>query len=502
MRTWDLALPVLRTDDTPLFLQIARGVAEAIRTGRLRPGEPVPGTRTLAASLGVHRNTVLAAVRELQAEGWLTTSPARGTFVSEALPERRARAFATADSARDPARVGYALRPAPVPWPDIAVPPGATLLVGGKPDLSLVPAAALGRAYRRALKRHGPAILGYGDPRGHMRLRESLATMLAATRGLEVGPAQVIVTRGSQMAEFLVGRALLSRGDVVAVESLGYAPAWEALRASGARLVPVPVDREGLDIAALERLTERETVRAVYLTPHHQYPTTVSLSAGRRLALLALAQRRRMVVIEDDYDHEFHYEGRPILPVASADRAGVVVYLGTLSKVLAPGIRTGYVVAPAPVVERIAAHRAFVDISGDPVVEAALAELFEDGEVQRHVRRARRVYHARRDALVTALREQFGARVTFEVPTGGIAIWCRLEGVDIEPWARACTAAGVRFQTARPFTFEGDPPPCVRLGFAPVTEAKIRAAVRTMAELAKAHPLRATRPRSRAQQRA
>ena len=496
MRTWDLVLPVARHDRVPLFLQIARAVADAVRAGRLRPGQPVPGTRALARSLGVHRNTVLAAVRELQAEGWLTTAPARGTFVSEALPERRARAFAGDAGRRDPARVGFTLRPAPTPWSESRPATAAVQLVGGKPDLSLMPAAALGRAYRRALKRHGPAILGYGDPRGHARLRTALATMLAATRGIEVGPEQVLVSRGSQMAEFLIAKALLGPGDVVAVEALGYAPAWEALRSSGARLVPVTVDRDGLDLDALDQLTRRETVRAVYLTPHHQYPTTVTLSAGRRLALLALAQRRRLLVIEDDYDHEFHYEGRPILPLASADRAGVVVYLGTLSKVMAPAIRTGYVVAPEPVIERIAAHRGFVDISGDPVVEAALAELFEDGEVQRHVRRARRIYQARRDALVGALREAFGARARFDVPTGGIAIWCRLDGLDVEPWARACEARGVRFHTARPFTFEGPPPPCVRLGFAAVAEPGIRAAVRTMAEVAAGYSTR-TRRRTR-----
>ncbi|HET7225839.1 MAG TPA: PLP-dependent aminotransferase family protein [Candidatus Eisenbacteria bacterium] len=487
MRTWDLALPVAREGGEPLFLQISRAVAEAIRAGRLRPGEPVPGTRTLAHTLGVHRNTVLAAVRELVAEGWLVTSPARGTFVSQALPERRPRPFAEPPPARSARRVGFALKPAPSPWGETQFPPGAAVLVGGRPDLTMVPAASLGRAYRRALKRHGANLLGYGNARGHERLRAAVAGMLATTRGLDVTAAQVVITRGSQMASFLAARALLSPGDVVAVEALGYPPAWEAMRASGARLVPVPVDVDGMNVAALAALMRTEPVRAVYLTPHHQFPTTVSLSPGRRLELLTLAQAKRVLVIEDDYDHEFHYEGRPILPLASADRAGVVVYLGTLSKVLAPAVRTGYIVAPEPVIDRLAAHRAFVDISGDPVVEAALAELFEDGEVQRHVRRARRVYQSRRDALVQALRDELGAHAHFEVPTGGMALWCRLEGIDVEPWVAACAAAGVRFQAGRMFAFDGRPRPCVRLGFAAVNETQIRAAVRTMAALAKEH---------------
>lgn len=497
MRTWDLTLPVAREGGEPLFLQISRAVAEAIRAGRLRPGEPVPGTRTLAQHLGVHRNTVLAAVRELVAEGWLVTSPARGTFVSQALPEPKPRAFAEPPRPRSAHRVGYALRPAPAPWGETHFAPNAAVLVGGRPDLTLVPSASLGRAYRRALRRHGPAVLGYGHAAGHERLRAEVAAMLAATRGLDVTASQVVITRGSQMATFLVARALLSPGDLVAIESLGYPPAWEALRGSGARLAPVPVDREGLNVAALAELAKKEPVRAVYLTPHHQFPTTVSLSPGRRLELLALAEQRHMIVIEDDYDHEFHYEGRPILPLASADRAGVVVYLGTLSKVLAPAVRTGYIVAPEPVVERLAAHRAFVDISGDPIVEAALAELFEDGEVQRHVRRARRVYQSRRDALVAALHDELGAHARFEVPTGGMALWCRLEGIDVEPWTAACAAGGVRFQEARKFAFDGRGRPAVRLGFAAVSEARIRTAVRTMAALAKEHRLPKATQRTR-----
>src|SRR5262249_15917197 len=154
----------------------------------------------------------------------------------------------------------------------------------------------------------------------------------------------------------LAARALLRPGDVVAVEELGYRPAWEALRNAGAELVPVPIDEHGLRVDALPR-----RLRAVYVTPHHQYPTTGILSAACRIELLALAERQGFAIFEDDYDHEFHYEGRPVLPLASADCAGSVVYLGTLSKVLAPGLRIGYVVAPRPVLDRIAAHRLYVD---------------------------------------------------------------------------------------------------------------------------------------------
>src|SRR5713101_3900910 len=221
--------------------------------------------------------------------------------------------------------------------------------------------------------------------------------MLCATRGLAATADSLVVTRGSQMAFDLAARALLSPGDAVAVEELGYSAVWASLTLAGARLIPVPVDAEGVRVDALEKLASRETLRAIYLTPHHQYPTMAVLSPARRLQLLELARRNRFAILEDDYDNEFHYQGRPVLPLASADQAGVVVYIGTLSKILAPGLRVGYVVAPLPLMGRIAAIRSLLDIQGDLATEAAVAQLIEDGELQRHVARVRRDYARRRD---------------------------------------------------------------------------------------------------------
>jgi Aminotransferase class I and II len=198
------------------------------------------------------------------------------------------------------------------------------------------------------------------DPAGVSRLRYALATMLSATRGLAVEPNSIIVTRGSQMALALIARALLRPGDAVAVENPGCRRAWEAFRASGAEVIPVPVDEHGIDVKAIERLLARQPIRALYVTPHHQFPTTATLTGPRRTALLQLAVRERFAVIEDDYDHEFHYSGRPVLQVASADAEGVVVYIGTFSKVLAPGLRLGFVAAAPNLIERLVAHRSFV----------------------------------------------------------------------------------------------------------------------------------------------
>ncbi len=221
---------------------------------------------------------------------------------------------------------------------------------------------------------------------------------------------------------------------------------------------------------------------AVYVTPHHQYPTTAVLSAGRRLALLELARAKRIAVIEDDYDHEFHHEGRPVLPLASADPAGVVVDLGALSKILAPGLRLGFVVASARLLEKLAAIRTFIDRQGDHSLERAVAELLEDGEVQRHARRPPRAYLARRDALTAALGQHLGDALTFEPPAGGMAIWARAApGIDVD--ARATRALGrkVAFSTAKRFAFDDRKRGFVRLGLASLDEKELREAVRRLA---------------------
>lgn len=464
-------------------MRIAQAITDDIRRGRLPAGARLPGSRELAASLAVHRNTVVAAYDELQAEGWIETSPARGTFVSKSMPDVPPRAFSPRAPQRRgmPPHAGFALSPmdaAPDPFP---ARPGLLLMPGGIPDVRLVPIAALARAYRHALRRDAAAVLAYAAPGGHPRLRQALAAMLRATRGLAADAEDIVVTRGSQMALDLVARSLCAPGDVVAVEAIGYRPGWEAFRRHGARLEPIPVDREGLDVRVLEERIRRTRVRAVYLTPHHHYPTTVALSASRRLSLLALAQRCRIALVEDDYDHEFHYEGRPVLPLASADTAGVVVYVGTLAKILAPGLRLGYVVASRDVLERVVAQRFFSDRQGDHAVECAVARLLEDGEVQRHARRARRIYQARRDFLVEAFRRQLDGALEVSPPSGGMALWTRVQrGIDVGAWAARALAKDVLFMPGQRFTFDGGRIPFARFGFAALTERELGEAVRRL----------------------
>lgn len=492
MSSWTVAIDLAAADTGPTFLRIARAISEDIRRGRLRAGDSLPGSRTLATSLGVHRNTVLAAYRELGAEGWIATAEARGTFVSPQIPDVSPRRFsAQAAVAREisprvgfdlgPQRVAALPPPAPLAVPLLSSLEGPMSLGGGIPDVRLVPSAELARAMRRVLARRAVEVLSYGDPAGPASLRTALARMVAATRGVAARAENVLVTRGSQMGIDLAARALVSPGDVVAVEALGYRPAWEALRAAGAKLVSLPVDTHGIDTAALEQLCAEQRVRGVYVTPHHQFPTTVTLAPARRLRLLEIARERRLFVLEDDYDHEFHYEGRPVLPLASADVHGVVVYLGTLSKVLAPGMRIGFVVAPEPLVARLAAIRRVVDRQGDHLLENAVADLLEEGEIQRHIRRAKRVYAERRERLASLLLARFSSVLSFRLPSGGTAIWTRVASdVPVDAWAARAEELGLVIQPARQFAFDGKTRPFLRLGFAQHDEREVREAIRRL----------------------
>ena len=418
------------------------------------------------------------------AEGWIETTPGRGTFVARTIPDDPGRRSSRRLGVRAhvPARVAFAVPEPPVAYRPSILPRGTLDLSNGAPDVRLVPARSIGRAYRRALALGGADLLAYGDPEGHPALRSALASMLANTRGLSVAAEDVLVTRGSQMALTLTARALVRPGDVVAVEELGYRPAWEAFRAAGATVVPVAIDGDGIDVGALQRLASRTALRAVYVTPHHQYPTTVTLKAARRLALLALARAGGIAIIEDDYDHEFHYDGRPVLPLASTDHAGLVVYIGTLSKILAPGLRIGYIVAPPAVLRAVGAIRSLLDIQGDFATEAAIATLIEDGELQRHVARVRRVYANRREILANSLRRTFGEGVELTVPGGGMALWVHVRmPVDVDVWAQRGVGRGVSFYTGRRYAFDGQPRPFARFSFAWLNERELPEAVKRMA---------------------
>jgi GntR family transcriptional regulator / MocR family aminotransferase len=327
------------------------------------------------------------------------------------------------------------------------------------------------------LARQGDKLLSYGHPAGQLSLRRALAQFLFEKRGLKFGTDEIAVTRGSQMALALTARTLLAAGETVAVETLGYRPAWDALRAQGATLRAVPVDEKGMRVSSLEQMAQRHRIRAVYLTPHHQYPTTAPLALERRLHLIDLARKHRFVILEDDYDYEFQFEGRPTPPLATRAPENVV-YLGTLSKVLAPGLRQGFVVGPASFIERLVGFRALWDRQGDAPMEAAIAEYLEEGEFARHLRKMRTEYWKRRDALCELILKHLHPWVSCDKPTGGIALWVHFQAdLDVDSLLQRCQTQGIHWHLGEHYHFSGRPLKSSRWCFTRHTVAELTRAI-------------------------
>ncbi len=468
-----LALEVSARDREPIFLALARSIIGEIERGRLKPGSPLPGTRSLAQTLKLNRNTVDAAYHELTMQGWLAAEPSRGTFVAHDLPD-----VSSPDKKNNAAH-----KQIPV---NSNKPLIALKFSDGAPDARLLPTTAFAQAFRRALNSanftYGSS---YSDPSGSRSLRETLSSYLNVERGLVATENDIMITRGSQMALFLAAKAITMPGTKIAVERTGYPLAWSAFRAAGAEILGIPVDEGGLDVDALEEHAKRDPwLKAVYLTPHHQYPTTVTLGAARRLRLFDIARRYGLVIIEDDYDNEYRYDGRPVLPlIARTSKDQPVIYLGSLSKVLTPGIRVGYAVAPADILQRMIRHREAIDRQGDLPLELALSDLLADGTIKRHARKARRIYHARRDFLAEQLQNVLGHDGQFTLPAGGLAIWFRLNhGLDAQQWAENAARCGLSVLPGAHFELDKSKAPAAfRLGFASLTEAEIARAVQILA---------------------
>lgn len=468
----------------PLYVALSQEIITLIRAGALVPGQRLPSTRALATQLGLNRNTVVLAYDELSAQGWLEQRRGSGAYVCAALELSVQRA----NTPRQAAGAGFELSALPsglerLVYERAEQPPKALRMGGGEPDPRLMPGELLARAYREVLRVRPQEVLSYGEPLGYEGLRRLLIENLRQRRGISAGLDELMLTQGSQQGLSLLAQALIKPGDVVAVEALGYQPAFGVLRAHGARLIGLEVDEQGAQVERLEALHAQHKLRAVYLTPHHQYPTTVTLSAARRLMLLRWAAAHRVAIIEDDYDHEFHFEGQPVAALKSADAHGVVCYVGTFSKVLAPGLRKGYVVAPAPVIARLAQLRLLADRQGDRVTEAALASLMEEGALERHIRKVQRVYAQRREALLRSLHRRFGALLSSQQPRGGMALWVRVEDarVDVPAWTRRAAGLGVWVSPGAWFALDGSPEQAatqaLRIGFATCDIAQLELGV-------------------------
>ena len=431
-------LPLDRDARTPLHQQIYDGVRRAILGGSLRSGQRVPSTRTLAVELRVSRLPVLMAYEQLLHEGYLDGRVGSGTFVSTALPDDAFRSMPL--PGRPAPSVGARRRPAATPRKQDDT--GLRAFSICVPALDRFPRATWSRLVARHAHAMTPALMAYGNPAGLGALRTSIAEHLRTARAVRCESEQVIVVAGSQAALRLCATVLLGRGDGVAIEDPGYLGAREALGTSGAELVPVPVDNEGIDVSALATLGKR--VRAAYVTPSHQYPLGGSMSATRRLALLDWAERRGAWIIEDDYDSEYRYVSRPLGALQGMDRLGRVVYVGTFSKVLYPSLRVGYLVVPPALVKQFTDARHALDVFSPTLYQAALVDFLREGHFARHLRRMRTIYSSRREALLAGLARHCEGRLTVHNADAGLHVATLLPaGVDDVAVVKQMAARGL-----------------------------------------------------------
>jgi GntR family transcriptional regulator/MocR family aminotransferase len=496
----------------PMYRQVYEGLRGAILSGRLARGARLPSSRALAADLGVARNTVLQAFDQLRSEGYLQGRRGGGTRAREVIPDAlvtvpgtatRSRTSATSRASRTSLSASRATSTVPPERPRLSergrtlVTSGATLIRAAGPHVPFELGVPAHDAFPRRLWgqltgrrwRRGDVDLGELEPAGEASLREAIAEYLATARGVRCTADQVFVLNGAQQALHLVAQLLLDPGDRVWIEEPGYVGARVAFEAAGARLVPVPVDDDGLDVAAGVRLAR--DARLAYVTPSHQFPLGVVMSASRRLQLLAWARANGAWIIEDDYDSEFRYTGRPLpcMQGLEADRSdgspSRVLYVGTFSKTLVSGLRIGYMVVPDALIDAFRAARSTVDRHTPTIYQQVLADFIGEGHYFRHIRHVRNLCGERQAALVDAAATRLDGLLRIHADPAGLHLLGRLApGIRDTDAQRAAMARGIRSWALSGF-YLGEQPreQAMVLGYGGFDAADIRESVAALGKV-------------------
>ncbi len=469
----------------PLFRQIYAELRGAIAARTLAPGARLPSTRELAARLGVSRASAVAAYEQLAAEGWIEGRTGSGAYVSADLPAP----FAAAEAPAPDAPMRYAPDPErPFAQLKAAGESGEPPFIGGLALMDARSQDVWRRLTHRSVRRLSPVHFGYTDPRGLPELRQALADYLRGARGLKCAPEQVLVTSGTQHAVDLASRLLLAPGDEVWVEDPSYPMTFKTLAAAGLRTIPVPVDEQGLVVAEGVRRAPR--ARAVVVTPSHQYPTGAVLSMGRRAELLAWAREADAWIVEDDYDSELRFRGRPLAALQGLDEAGRVIYVGTLNKSLFPGLRIGCLVAPWSLLGRFVDARHIADRQPPTLTQTVVSGFIAEGHLAAHFRRLRQLYRRNQDAVIEALApavEAAGGRIPLPDQGNHLVAWLP-DGFDDVALERAARAEGVVSRALSRLYLEAPPRPGLMLGFTGFRPEQLRAPAQRLAELVAASP--------------
>jgi len=473
----------------PLARQIQLHLERLIGQGLLGPGVKLPATRELARELRVNRATVAAAYEELVAAGWARAHVGQGTFVAEQVPERVAapaapaprvewagllskRAQVIGADARRRQAYSQMTRPAP----------GVISFAGGMPDSALFPTDGFRRVLNAVIREEGRELLQYYPAAGYAPLRQYLASYLLRF-GVEARPEEILIVNGSQQGFDLVARTLLDPGDFVAIEQPSYPRAMQVFRSFGAELSPVPTGEGGLLLPHLERLLDRQAPKLLYCQPSAHNPTGLTMPLGARQRLLEIAVRHRLPIVEDGFDGALFYGERPPSPLKAADATGQVIYIGTFSKILFPGLRLGWIVAAPELIERLEMAKQLADIHTSPLIQAAVYHFCQRRLLERHQMRVLREYGRRRNALLAALKALMPAGVSWTEPQGGFSLLVTLpEGQDAAALLPRALARGVAFTPGDAFFVDGGGERALRLSFSSVPHGRIEDGVRRLAE--------------------
>ncbi len=471
------------SDQAPLHLQIYRAFREAILSGEMAPGSRLPSSRAEARTLGVSRNVVLQAYGQLEAEGYIGGSRGSGTYVTSEIPDttmppKVSRGSAVADEKRTHLSAYARRASAAEPAARRRLLPYDFSYGLSRPDSRTI------RCWQRAIRRASENLaLDYGPPEGNPELREAIAHYLFRSRAVRATAENLVVVSGSQQGLSLASRLLFEPGDSILVEDPCYQGARQIFRADGLDLVSCPVSEDGLEWPSAP---DAKDARGVYVTPSHQFPTGVTLPLARRLKLLSWAQERNAVILEDDYDSEYRYEGRPLESIQGLDVHGRVVYLGTFSKVLFPALRIGYLVLPRDLVPSFTRAKWLSDRQASVLEQCATAELLRTGEFDQHLRRARVRNQARREALLEALDAHLDEPFEISGANAGIhvVVWFpERSAKELDSWIAGAEKAGVGLYSVAPYFLSQPKRAGLLFGYGSLGEAEIAEGVRRFAEL-------------------
>ncbi|MEJ5055447.1 MocR-like pyridoxine biosynthesis transcription factor PdxR [Sphingobacterium sp. MYb382] len=466
-----------RKSDLSLHIQISTRFISLITNGTLLPKSPLPSTRVLADLIGVNRNTVKLAYEELISQGWADSVARKGVFVISSLPLLK-KQIAPPPVVDYEDSFSWNNKFETLPFsPNFQT--NMLTVDDGFPDVRLTPVDFLMREYRSISKKfYGKSFLKYGSSKGSERLRATLSKYVSTTRGLQVNLDNILITKGSQMGIYLAAHLLLSSSDYIAVGINNYGPADSTFKLCGAQLLRIPIDDFGMDIDYLAKLLEHIKIKAVYIIPHHHFPTTVTMSVERRLKLLNLAKHYRFAIIEDDYDYDFHYSNSPYIPLASIDHNNNVIYIGSITKTFAPALRIGFLIGPPKFVDNASELRQLIDKQGDSLLEEAFASLIENGDLERHFRKCLKIYKYRRDLFCQILKSDFNDVITYKVPEGGLAVWsCFDEKIDLLKLSQKVAKQGLRLGDGTFYKNEVFDVNGLRLGFASLNEMEMQEAL-------------------------